>query len=293
MILLDLTQVMIANLMMQLGNHTNAQVEEPMLRHMILNSIRSYKAKLGREFGELIVCCDSPNQWRKQYFPYYKANRKKSRDSSELDWSAIFKSLGLIRDELKEYAPYRVIAVASAEADDVIATMCMTHQYRIRPGQIVPDDILILSSDKDFIQLHVMDYVRQFNPIKKKFITHPDPASYLHEHVLRGDAGDGVPNVLSPDNCLVIGQKQKAMTQKRLSELLAVDPDKYTELVRRNYHRNRKIIDLREIPPAISEAVISQYHEQASKPTNRMHGYLLKFKLNQLLAGLNDFYVGQ
>jgi 5'-3' exonuclease len=207
-IIVDFSQVMLSNLMMQLGNHTNAQLEENMVRHMALNSLRSYKTKFGDEFGEMIIACDNTNYWRKQLFPYYKANRKKAQEKSELDWKSIFECMNKIRAELKEFFPYRVIDIESAEADDVIATLVKNADSA--------DKVLILSGDKDFIQLHKYSNIKQYDPVRKKFITHENPDRYLMEHVLKGDSGDGVPNVLSSDNCFVVGERQKPMTQKKI-----------------------------------------------------------------------------
>ena len=170
MIIVDLNQTMLSNLMAQLGNHLNAQVEENMVRHMVLNAIRSYKHKFGDEYGELIIACDNTNYWRKQIFPYYKANRKKAISESELNWKTIFDCMSKIRAELKEYFPYRVIDVETAEADDVIATLCET--FGATPGMINRDKILILSGDKDFIQLHRYTNVSQYDPVRKKWIKH-------------------------------------------------------------------------------------------------------------------------
>ena len=171
MIIIDLSQVMISNLMMQIGNHTNVKIEENMVRHMVLNSIRSYKTKFGEEYGEVVIACDNSNYWRKQLFPYYKASRKKAQEKSELDWKSVFECMNKIRAELKEYFPYRVIDVESAEADDIIATLVN--------DTIASEGFLILSGDKDFIQLHKYDNVKQYDPVRKKWITHDNPERYL------------------------------------------------------------------------------------------------------------------
>ena len=173
--------------MMQLGNHLNAQVEEGMVRHMVLNAIRSYKQKFSHEYGEMIIACDNTNYWRKQIFPYYKANRKKAIEKSELNWKDIFECMNKIRAELKEFFPYKVIDVESAEADDIIGTLTREFSSELNNGV----KILILSGDKDFIQLHVYPNVSQYDPVRKKWIKHEDPERFLHEHILKGDAGDG------------------------------------------------------------------------------------------------------
>ena len=215
MIILDFSQVMISNLMMQLGNHTNIPIEEGLFRHMVINSLRSYKSKFSEEFGEIIIACDDKNYWRKQVFPYYKANRKKNRDASEIDWTHVFECFNKIKQEIKEYFPYRVVQVDSAEADDIIATLVGEYGTDLNG----PTKILILSGDKDFIQLHSYGNVKQYDPVRKKWISHNDPKRFLFEQILKGDTGDGVPNVLSPDAVFVSGGRQRPLTQKKIDKI--------------------------------------------------------------------------
>ena len=247
MILVDLNQVMISNMMMQIGNHQNAQVDENMLRHMILNTLRFNRQKFHREFGELLITCDDKNYWRRQSFPYYKANRRKARDSSELDWSAIFNALNNIRDELKEYFPYRVMQIDTCEADDIIGTIVHKEGKELNVGE----PILILSGDHDFKQLHKYANVKQYDPTRKRWISHSDPDQYLAEHILKGDAGDGVPNVLSADNTFVMGIRQRPVTKKRMLDWQ--DINKMDDEVKRNYFRNKSMIDLTQVPAVIKE----------------------------------------
>jgi len=279
MIIIDLNQVMISNIMSQIGNHTNMKLEENMVRHMVLNSILSFKNK-HKEYGELVIACDNTNVWRKQFFPYYKDNRRKKQSSSELDWNSIFECLNKIREELKLYFPYRVIDVMSAEADDVIATLTFN---------IKDEDILILSGDKDFIQLHSNPRVKQFDPVRKKFVSHPDPKRYLIEHVLKGDSGDGVPNVLSNDDVFIVGDRQKPMTQKRINDFINTDEDKLDQMMIRNYHRNRKLIDLSYVPNEIQNSILSQFSEQVNKDRSKLLDYFMKNRLKNLMESIGDF----
>ena len=281
MIILDLSQVMLSNIMVQLGNHTNAQVEESMVRHMVLNSIRSYKNKFGAEYGELVIACDNKNYWRRQLFPYYKANRKKSRETSEFDWKAIFDCLHKIRAELKEVFPYRVIDVESAEADDIIGTLC-------REYGDMGEKILILSGDKDFIQLQRYLNVRQYDPVRKKFITHNDPDKFLFEHILKGDAGDGIPNVLSNDNCLVVGERQRPLTQKKIDSLAGI-AGSFDHPVFRNFKRNEQLIDLTKIPANISEQIMESYKAQHGKKPNGLMNYFIANRLKNLMENVGEF----
>jgi len=278
-IILDLSQVMLSNIMVQLGNHTNAQVEENMVRHMVLNSIRMYKTKFESEYGEFVIACDNKNYWRKQLFPYYKANRKKSQAASELDWKTIFECLNKIRSELKEHFPYRIIDVESAEADDIIGTLC------IEFGN-TNEKILILSGDKDFQQLQRYINIRQYNPVLKKFVTCNDPDKFLAEHILKGDAGDGIPNVLSDDNSFVLGIRQKPMTQKKLDELsnITLDHPAY-----RNYIRNKSLIDLTQVPEGIKLQILESYDEQANKKSSNLFNYFIANRLKNLTESIQDF----
>jgi len=280
MIILDLQQTMISNLMAQLGKHTNVELEEGLLRHMVLNSIRSYIAQFGKEYGELVIACDDKNYWRRQLFPYYKANRKKAREQSDIDWKTVFDSLNKFKEELKEYFPYRVIQVETAEADDVIATI-VKH---------VDEPILILSGDKDFVQLQLTNRIKQYDPVRKKWIQHNDPYKYLQEHIMKGDQGDGIPNFLSNDNCFVIGQRQKPLRQSKIDQWVGKKPDQFCTVdMFRNFKRNEQLIDLNYIPSEIQTKIIDQFNTQSGKKRDKLFNYFIKNKLKNLMESVGDF----
>jgi 5'-3' exonuclease len=283
-IIVDLNQVMLSNLLMQLGNHTNAQIEENMVRHMILNSIRSYRVKFGQEYGELVIACDNTNYWRRKMFPYYKANRKKSQEASDLDWRAIFECLNKIRAELKEFFPYRVVDIESAEADDIIGTLVTSMSFRSDCSEV-----LILSGDKDFIQLHKYGNVKQYDPVRKKWITHDNPEQYLKEHILKGDAGDGVPNILSSDNCFVVGERQRPLTAKKMEHYLKLTPSEMETAIARNYMRNKQLIDLDETPEEIRVKVMESYQAQENKDRSKLMNYFIANKLRNLTEHISEF----
>jgi len=274
---------MLSNLMVQMGSHTNMKIEEDLVRHMILNSIRLYNNKFREEFGGMVVACDNKRYWRRDVFPYYKANRKKARDASDLDWNAIFDCMKKIRDELTEYFPYRVINVDGAEADDVIGTI--VHQH----GNDMMNPILILSGDKDFIQLQTYLNVKQYDPIRKKFLSHNNPSLYIKEHIIKGDAGDGIPNFLSPDNCLVVGTRQKPITTKKLESWLQTPPEQMGDDLLRNYRRNQQLIDLTFIPEDVKTRVINEYEAQKNKGRAKLFNYFVAHKLKNLMENINEF----
>jgi len=280
---MDLSQVMISNLMIQLGNHTNADIEEDLLRHMVLNSVRSYNVKFKNEFGEMIIACDAGNNWRRQVFPYYKANRRKNREKSEINWNSVFETLNKVRDELKDYFPYRVIRVDGAEADDIIGTLAQTYGN-------TNEKILILSGDKDFVQLQAYMNVQQFDPVQKKWRKTNDVDKFMKEHIIRGDAGDGVPNFLSADDTFVVGARQKPISQKKLDQWLDTDPKEFCdEKMLRGYLRNQQLVDLNFIPPDIKKEVLVQYEQQAGKGRDKLFNYFIDRRLKLLLESINEF----
>lgn len=281
MIVVDFNQVMISNLMTQLGNHTNVPLEEGLFRHMVINSIRSYKQKFSNEYGEIVIACDDKNYWRKKVFPYYKANRKKNREASELNWTTVFNIFDKIKQELREYFPYRVIQVESAEADDIIATL-------VRHSE--DEKVLILSGDKDFVQLQTDSRVKQYDPVRKKWVTHDNPYRYLIEHILKGDAGDGIPNVLSDDDTFVANKRQKPLTQKKIDELEDTDiSGKLDHPLFSNFYRNRRLVDLSLIPKEIKDQILTKYEQEAGKGREKIFVYFMLFKLKHLMENLSDF----
>lgn len=284
MIIVDLQQVMISNLMVSMGNHLGgSKIEEGLLRHMILNSIRSYSQKYKGSYGEMTIACDDRESWRREIYPYYKANRRSGREESDIDWSSIFEYFAKIKNELRENMPYRVVQVPKAEADDVIATL--VHEYGPE-GQ----RILILSGDKDFIQLHQYLGVEQYDPVRKKKITHPNPSRFKMEHIIKGDKGDGVPNILMADNSLVLRERSRPITKKKLDTWPDLRPEDYcNDLMLQRWYRNQQMIDLDKIPESVKEQVLATYESEAGKTRSKMFNYFMKFKLKHLMESIGDF----
>lgn len=284
-ILIDFNQVMLASLFASIGNHHNIDVDENLLRHMFLNSLRSNRKKFHQEFGEIVICADGKNSWRREIFPYYKASRRKSREESELDWNELFRIINTIRSEIKDHFPYKVIHLDHCEADDIIGVV--VHEFGTELN-IGTDPFLILSGDKDYIQLHKYANVKQYDPVRKKWVQNSDPDKYLMEHILKGDGGDGVPNVLSSDNCLAIGERQKMMTAKRLADL-SKGPQSMDESTLRNYHRNKMMIDLGEIPENYKTKILEEYNKEKDIGRSQLFNYFVEKKLKNLITDLQDF----
>jgi 5'-3' exonuclease len=282
MIIIDYNQVAISSLMEQIGS-SKKPVEENLVRHMILNVIRTYVKKFKATHGpEVVIACDNRNYWRRDFFPQYKASRKKSRDASGHDWNSIFECLHKIKEELKEYSPYKVIDVDTAEADDIIAVLAMRQSSQ--------EKVMILSSDKDFAQLQKFTNVEQFSPILKKFIKEPLPAVQLKQMIIRGDKGDGIPNIMSPDGVFVEGGRQKPITEAKIINWLNQDPTEFcNEDMLRNYKRNELLIDLTQIPESLQKTIIDTYENTSAKTKQVFMNYMIANRLKNLLEVIDEF----
>jgi hypothetical protein len=286
MILLDLNQVMISNLMMQPGVMNN--IDENLIRHMVLNSIRMYNVKFKDEYGEMIICADDRKYWRRDVFPYYKASRKKDREASPFDWNLIFETLNKIRDEIKETFPYCVLQVDKTEADDIIGTLC--HKYGVELRNESTEKILILSSDKDFMQLQRFANVEQYSPMAKKFLKTNEPDKFLKEHIIKGDRGDGIPNILSSDDTFVTDKRQKPVTEKKLNIWVTEEPLQFCDnLMLRNYKRNESLIDLGKIPLEYQQKILDAYENTPRNGRDKLLNYFIKNRMKQLMEHIQEF----
>ena len=280
MILVDLNQVLLAGLMAQIANQ-KGKLDEDLIRHMVLNIIRNHVKNFKAEYGEVVLCCDNRKYWRKEYFPFYKANRKKNRDKSDLNWHLIFDILAKLKVELKENFPYKVIDVEGAEADDIIGTLAPRHASQ--------EKILILSSDGDFLQLQRYVNIKQYNPSQKKYVKSENPALELKEKIIRGDKGDGIPNMFSPSDCFVRDMRQKPITQKTLEKYLNEDVTNFSYDETVNFGRNQTLIDLTFIPQEIKENIINTYEETVPAKRNKLLNYFIEHRLKNLMEVIEEF----
>jgi hypothetical protein len=298
MIVIDFNQVAIAAFMGEMGHRggTDVEVNIPLLRHMILNTIRNYKNKFSDEFGdEVIIACDNRHYWRRTVFPQYKSHRKKAREDSGYDWSAIFNGLNAIRNELEEYFPYPVIDVDGAEADDVIGTLAEYSQTAGGSGGLFDEGTaipyLVLSGDHDFNQLQKWSNVKQYAPAQKKWIKIKEPAAQvLMEHIITGDKGDGVPNMLSPDNSFVDGIRQRPIRKTLIAEWVKKKPEEFvTGDMAAGYIRNSQLVDLTKTPEDIKEAIINSYTAQTGGDKSHLLNYFIKHKMKHMIDVIDEF----
>ena len=279
MILIDFTQTIIASLMVNLKRN-EGEISEDFLRYLILNSLRNYQKRYSPTYGKIVLCTDAGNPWRRDFFPLYKAGRKKARDNDDNDWKLIFDTLQIVKDEIRENFPYYYMYVPNCEADDIIAVL--TQRFHKE------EDILIVSGDKDFQQLLKYDNVQQYSPNRNDFITPEGGAEhFLKEHILRGDKGDGIPNILSNDDCLDLGIRQTPLRKNILEKYMRIsieNDDKYF----RNYIRNRTLIDFDLIPNEIIDSINTEF-DNTEPVQGKVYDFLREKRITQLLDNIGDF----
>jgi hypothetical protein len=286
MILLDLNQVMISNLMMQ-PDLVN-KIDENLIRHMVLNSIRMYNVKFHQEYGKIVICADDKRYWRRDIFPYYKASRKKDRAESPYDWNLIFETLNKIKEEIKENFPYKVVQVEKTEADDIIGTLC--HTYGKYLNNESTERILILSSDKDFMQLQKYSNVDQYSPVGKKFLRTTNAGALLKEHIIRGDRGDGIPNILSSDSTFVNEERQRPVQEKKLNIWINQNPEDFCDsMMLRNYKRNESLIDLSKIPQEYQDKILDTYESIRENGKDKIFNFFIKNRMRNLMEHIQEF----
>ena len=288
MIIVDYSGIALASIII------NKTFDEQLIRHMILNSLRMYRTRYKEEYGELVLAVDASNNWRKTAFPQYKASRKKTQKESTFDWGEAFRILNKIREEIAENFPYTVIRVDGCEADDVIGTLVSMNPDH--NNDFNPQKYMIVSSDRDFLQLQKFRNVRQFSPLLKKELSVDNPRVWLQTHIIKGDKGDGVPNILSDDNVFVEGFRQTPITQKKIDNIIE-DLEEgellYAASWYRNYCRNKKLIDLSETPKELRREIINNF--MADKPDTRwmrrgkVFPYLVENKCNELIKSAQEF----
>jgi hypothetical protein len=291
-IVIDYSQTAISNLMAELQGRTDVEINLPLLRHMIVNSIRGYKKKFGEQYGDLVLACDSKNYWRKEIFPFYKKHRKKDREESGFDWKAIFEALDTIRDEIKNFFPYKVMWVEGAEADDIIAVLAKYSQQTLSENPLFsePEPFLVISGDHDFVQLQKYANVKQFSPTQKKFVV-PDstPERALLEHIIRGDKGDGIPNVLSPDQSVYENIRQRPITSKKIDEWSDINRRPQDLEFSARWIRNQTLVDFDHIPAKVTDDILNTYLALPDKDRSKLFNYFINNKMKNMMELIEEF----
>ena len=280
MILIDLNQVCIANILQEIKQLK--KIEPLLVKHMILSTLLFYRRKFRDQYGDLVICCDSKKSWRKDIFPFYKANRKSTRAKDDIDWNGIFEVINSITQDLKSKFPYAVISVDQAEADDIIGVLSKNY-YR-------NEKIMIVSSDKDFLQLQKYYSVEQYSPTQKKLLQSNSPYQYLKEDIMKGDRGDGIPNFLSDDDTYVTDKRSKKILKTKLEAWKNLDPTEFcNEKMMRGWKRNQQLVDLSHTPQDIKQKIVDQYDTYEYNQRDKLLNYFIQNKLRNLIEHIGDF----
>jgi DNA polymerase-1 len=229
-------------------------------------------------------------------FPEYKANRKLVRltnwdtfDNREEESDAITNQIVRLIHYLK-CLPVDLVSIQKVEADDVIGQL----------AKILPEKMVIMSTDQDFIQL-VTDKITVYNPFKKQFIT-PDfvknkykmsPLNYLNYKIMSGDVSDNVPGIkgMGPKKAIKLFPELMDDIKYPLDLIL----EKSEELKDKNslYNKismfkpvlkiNEKLMDLHN--PLISDTNVQEIQEIIAAPKHTM-------EITQFLQMYNDDELG-
>ena len=283
MILLDFSNIIVGSIMVAHKIPNEERTSEDFIRHLVLNSVRNYRTKYKAKFGEIVVCTDNMSSWRKDEYKYYKAHRKIKREKQDkegMDWSALFQTINKIILEIDEFFPYKVVSVPHAEGDDVIAVLAALEREKS----------IIISSDKDFTQLQKYKNIKQYSPIQKKMLSVPDPYKYLKEHIIRGDKGDGIPNILSADDCIVEGVRQKPISKKKVELWMNQKPEDFCKNgMAEKWERNRKLIDFDCIPSELVKAIVNEFDKEKAPKQDQLLNYFISKRLKYLMEHIGDF----
>jgi 5'-3' exonuclease len=147
-----------------------------------------------------VVMAFDRSSWRKQYTASnecistkpYKGNRRQNMTpSEEARYKLFLEHVAEFENLLREHTSISVIADEGLEADDVIAGLCQTLSVTEPESEKI-----IVSQDKDLIQLLRYDNVRLIDPAtgddRSLSDWNGDPDLFMFEKCIRGDAGDNV-----------------------------------------------------------------------------------------------------
>lgn len=260
---------------------TRETFDMALVRNLVLDKLATEKKRLSK-YGDVVLCFDGKRYWRRNAFPLYKGKRAEVREKDSFDWNAFFPMYSQLKIELAENFPYKSLEVEGAEADDIIGTICKVYG----PHR----DICILSSDKDFLQVqqNICDRVKQWSIFHKKFLTPQNTKYDLFEHIVRGDDGDGIPNILSDDDTFMVqGKRQKPIRKDKLAQwekFGLAQPEKFcaTFETLEKFKRNQNLIDLRCIPDDLTSKIVDAYNE-AEPVHGRVFNYCVKNRLTRIL----------
>ncbi len=316
MIIVDLSQTVIASVNAGLRQDANrmkeynAPVDEGLILHVIYSSLLNIRKKFSKEFGKMILACDGPNVWRKDFFPYYKAARKKAKEDGVIDYKMVYRVMDKVKKDCAEFMPWPTIQVEGAEGDDVIGVIAGRGD----------DRTIIVSGDRDMAQLGKTLLVRQWDHVRKEWVLPTydvvttenkvkktetvmmTPWQSVIYKIIKGDTGDGVPNLFSDDDVFVNESKKqkpiKMVDVARWLEMVTDDEDACKaaicgedEMLRKNWDRNSALVNLKRIPDELVGAILYKYDEQMKKRVTSMDvtNYLMANRMRRLMEDVQYF----
>ena len=278
MIIIDYSGVATASILGTMYALNSQPLSINLARHTILKAIASYNLMFKKDYGNIVIACDSKYYWRKDIFPFYKCKRAKARDDSDVDWNIVHEYVNTVKEELKEWMHWPVLEVYGAEADDII--------FALVPN--LNENVMIISRDHDLKQLQTFPYVQQYNPVEDRMEICEDPSRFIFDHIVKGDSGDSIPNIWSAENSFALSIRQKPATQKRIDPIwnngnITVPPE-----LQDRYNLNKKLVAYYSVPEDLKINIQEAYNKESGKKRDILK-YFQKFRLRNLTESLQDF----
>lgn len=295
--LMDFSQIIMAAAFQEFGETAKfPKIQEGMVRHLVLNSIKANVKRFKKEgYPHMVICVDNSKSgyWRRDVASYYKLNRKNDREESLFDWEGLFNAMHKIIDELEHNMPYYVMNIDKIEADDHIAVLC-----EFFDAQDIP--VVIVSSDGDFPQLFKFKLVKQWAPMFKKWVTSKSGSPLMDKviKVIKGDKKDNVASIKVRGDFHTSKVEGERTPQTKQAELDFIADNYFDEeaikakLPEEQYKRfveNRILIDMDYIKPEIRASILERYNNYVPAKRGKIYSYLVKNGLSKLTQHANDF----
>jgi len=206
--------------------------------HILFNKYNN----LFKTYGNLIICHEGKNSlnWRRKIYNDYKRNRDKSKqEQSYLD---LKKAFPIIEDVLNLY-PTKQIKIDEMEADDVMYALAIEFASK-------GEDVLVISTDKDMIQLkNHYDNIDVYSPMKKMF--YKAIPNIVMEKAICGDSSDNIPGIYR------VGPKtlEKMLLDKNLWKKKMANGNQ------KLYESFTQIVDLSKFPKEKHEEAVKMYYD--------------------------------
>lgn len=263
---------------------TTPQPDYQLWKYMVINSIYESMYRI-EDVNEVILAVDDTKSWRSVYFPRYKENRKVQRKKrTDVNWNDLFSHLNNYSVELRNSLPIKVIRTQKAEADDVIAVLCM---------DVITQDRYIISNDEDFTQLCNIKGIKVYHPNKMEYLECEDTDMFIVEKCLLGQSKDNIFNVKTPSDWgqtpETEGKRKPGYGSKSLITTMEYGWEKWLEDngLKNNFDRNKILMDFRKIPPSIRSNIRKRYETYTMPEADRIYAFFKRNKFRSFLENIN------